>query len=218
MKDELKHLFEEKNRRIRRLKRWLRPLPRRTNIHRYPILNWFSKTARKRLYLWSFRSEHAVPALQIGCILTLLPIYGLQLPLAFLFALVARANLPILAGLQLITNPFTVLPIWFTLYQIGRQTLSIVGVQASAFHRESIATLIDNFTSGEWGSNFDTLASVFGITTLGGVIVGTFFGIVLGFVYRIVAKRTQKSYQLLHNQLEQLKKTLLNKESETHDD
>ena len=52
--------------RIRRLKKWMRPLPRRSNIHRYPVLKWFSKFAYDRSYLWSFRSRTIVPALFLG--------------------------------------------------------------------------------------------------------------------------------------------------------
>lgn len=202
MTNETKRLFEEKRRRIRRLKRWMRPLPRRSNMHRYPVLSWFAQAARKRIYLWSFRPEHAVPALQVGCILTLLPIYGLQLPLALVFALLLRANLPILAGLQLITNPFTVLPIWFALYQIGRMTLGLLAIESSPFGKNEIDLLINNFFSGNWGNNLDTLLSVFGITSLGAVIIGTFIGVITGNLYRYIAKRTTASYTRLHQKIE----------------
>ncbi|NCG08826.1 MAG: DUF2062 domain-containing protein [Verrucomicrobia bacterium] len=195
-------MFEEKRRRIRRLKRWMRPLPRRSNMHRYPVLSWFAQAARKRIYLWSFRPEHAVPALQVGCILTLLPIYGLPLPLALVFALLLRANLPILAGLQLITNPFTVLPIWFALYQIGRMTLGLLAIESSPFGKNEIDLLINNFFSGNWGNNLDTLLSVFGITSLGAVIIGTFIGVITGNLHRYIAKRTTASYTRLHQKIE----------------
>ncbi len=205
MTNESHRLFEEKRRRIRRLKRWLRPLPRRATVHRYPVLNWFAKAARKRIYLWSFRPEQAVPALRVGCILTLLPIYGLQIPLALLLAFLMRANLPILAGLQLITNPFTVLPIWFALYQIGRMTLGLLAIETSPFGKNEIDALIQNFFTGNWGNNLDTLLSVFSVTTLGGVIIGTFLGAVAGSLYRFIAKRTTVSYQRLHHKIEQLR-------------
>ena len=52
--------------RIRRLKRWMRPLPRRSNIHNYPVLKWFSATAYKRSYLWSFKGDAMKPALFLG--------------------------------------------------------------------------------------------------------------------------------------------------------
>lgn len=199
---EEQELIDAKNRRIRRVKRWLRPLPRRATVHRYPVLGWFSNTARKRIYLWSFRTEQAVPALYAGCILTLLPIYGIQLPLALVLAVVLRANLPILAGLQLLTNPFTVIPIWFTLYQIGRQALSMLAIEASPLRKDEVSILIDNFNSGDWGTNIDRILSVFGTTSLGAVIIGTFFGVVSSMLYRIVSKRTARSYEILHKKIE----------------
>ena len=206
MTNETNRLFEEKRRRIRRLKRWLRPLPRRANVHRYPVLNRFAIAARKRYYLWSFRPEQAVPALRVGCILTLLPIYGLQIPLALVLAFVLRANLPILAGLQLITNPFTVLPIWYALYQIGRTALALLAIKASPFGKNEINTLINNFFTGNWGNNLDAILSVFLITTLGGLIIGTFVGVVTGGLYRFIAKRTTASYHQLQLKIEQLRK------------
>ena len=92
MNQEEQELFNVKNRRIRRVKKWLRPLPRRANIHRYPILRHFSSAAKKRIYLWSFRAENVLPSIYVGSVLPFLPIYGLQLPLAFLFALFLRGN------------------------------------------------------------------------------------------------------------------------------
>ena len=72
-----------------------------------------------------------MPAIYAGCILTLMPLFGIQLPLSLLLALVLRANLPILAGLQIVSNPITVIPIWFSAYQIGRHFLGVIGVDAA---------------------------------------------------------------------------------------
>jgi len=74
---------EAKFKRIRRLKKWMRPLPRRSNIHKYPILKWFSETAYKRSYLWSFRGKNIIPALFWGVWIAMLPIVGLQMLVIF---------------------------------------------------------------------------------------------------------------------------------------
>jgi len=190
-------LNETKFRRIRRVKWWLRPLPRRANIHRYPVLRLFADAARKRIYLWSFRVENAVPAIYAGCILTLMPIYGIQIPLSFLLAILLRANLPILAGLQVISNPITVIPIWFAAYQIGRHTLSVLGVDVMSLNRQEVQLMLDNFTHGNWGDNMHTVAVVFGVTNLGAIIMGIFFGLIASFVYRVVAIRTAASYRII---------------------
>src|SRR3546814_1580974 len=49
-----------------------------------------------------------LPALYVGCVLSLLPVYGIQFGLALIFALLVRGNITVLMGLQLITNPFTI--------------------------------------------------------------------------------------------------------------
>ena len=103
--------------RIRRLKKWMRPLPRRSNIHRYPVLKWFSKFAYDRSYLWSFRSRTIVPALFWGVWIAMLPIVGLQMLVVFFLAMLVRANLPIIIALQWI-YPFSMGPICCS-YQIG---------------------------------------------------------------------------------------------------
>ena len=179
-------------RRIRRVKWWLRPLPRRANIRRYPVLRYFADATRKRAYIWSFRVAHAVPAIYAGSILMLLPLYGIQLPLAFLLALWLRANFPILAGLQLVSNPVTVLPIWFIAYRVGRNFLALFGIEAMPLRRNEVNVMLDNFVLGEWGSNLDRLSTVFGVTTLGGLILGTFIGVICGGLYRIAAKHTAR--------------------------
>lgn len=188
-------------RRIRRVKRWLRPLPRRATLHRYPILKFFAEAARKRAYIWSFRVENAVPAIYAGSILTLMPIYGIQLVLALLLALLLRASLPIMAGLQIVSNPLTVIPIWFSAYQIGRYFLGVLGIEALPLRRIEVQALLFDFTHGHWGDNLDRLFSVFGVTSLGAIVMGTFFGLVGSICYRIIASRTAASYAVLKDKI-----------------
>jgi len=197
MTAEESELNESKFRRIRRVKRWLRPLPRRSNIHRYPILRFFAEAARKRTYLWSFRVENAVPAIYAGCIITLLPLYGIQIPLALLFAVLLRANLPIVAGLQIVSNPVTIIPIWFAAYQIGRHFLSVIGVDVARLGRVQVQALLHNFSHANWGENINPLLSAFAVTSLGSIMMGIFFGLIASFIYRIVAIRTAASYALI---------------------
>jgi uncharacterized protein (DUF2062 family) len=217
MTAEESEFHKTKWRRIRRVKRWLRPLPRRTNIHRYPILKFFAETARKRIYIWSFRVENAVPAIYAGSILTLMPIYGIQVPLAFLLALLLRANLPILVGLQVVSNPLTVLPIWYAAYQIGRIFLSLIGIKVPPLNHEEVQVLLDNFIHGAWGNKFDNLAAVFGVTNLGAIVMGTFFGILGSLAYRLIANRTAASYALLREKIKE-RQIKNNSDSQPKDD
>lgn len=218
VRDDLQKMTEKENdflktkwRRIRRVKRWLRPLPRRATIHRYPILKFFALAARKRAYIWSFRVENAVPAIYAGSILTLLPIYGLQIVLALLLALLLRGNLPILVGLQIVSNPLTVIPIWFSAYQIGRHFLGVLGIAAAPLTRTEVQALLYNFTHGHWGGNIERLLTVFGVTSLGAIIMGTFFGLVGSMSYRIIANRTAASYKILKKKvpLPKLRKSII---------
>lgn len=204
---------ELKLRRIRRVKKWLRPLPRRTNIHRYPILRYFAQSAKKRAYLWSFRTENAIPAIYVGCVLALLPLYGIQLPLALIFALCLRANLPILAALQMVSNPFTVLPIWFSLYQIGRDFLGLFGIEAVPLNRADVSRLIGSFNQAEWASGWDRFITVFGLTSIGAIIIGIFLGVILSTIYRFSAKRTATSYGRLKQRIETLKQRIENEQN-----
>jgi uncharacterized protein (DUF2062 family) len=213
-------LNQTKWRRIRRVKKWLRPLPRRTNIHNYPILKFFAETACKRTYIWSFRVENAVPAIYAGSILTLMPLYGIQVPSAFLLALLLRANLPILVGLQVVSNPLTILPIWFVAYQIGQMIISVIGLRVDPLNHEEVGLLLDNFIYAAWGDKFDNLATVFSITSLGAIVMGIFFGLIASFAYRIVANRTAASYTLLRCKITEDKfktQSSLHKEDPTND-
>src|SRR3546814_6139453 len=38
----------------------LRPLPRRANVSRYPVIKWFAGLARRLPFLWSFRAQHEI--------------------------------------------------------------------------------------------------------------------------------------------------------------
>ena len=174
-------LNQSKWRRMRRVKKWLRPLPKSTNIHSYRILRFFAVAARKRTNIWSFRVENAVPAIYAGSILTLMPLYSIQIPSAFLLALSPRANLPIPVGLQVVSNPLTILPIWFAAYQIGQMILSVVGLRFDLLNQEEVRLLLDNFIYAAWGDKFDNLAATFSVTILGAIAMSIFFGSIASF-------------------------------------
>lgn len=98
--------------RRRRLRRLLRGLPRRANVHRYPVVKWFAERAARRPDLWSFKRPQVMRAIYAGSVLALLPLYGVQFALAALLALLLRANLTITVALQMLTNPLTLVPVY----------------------------------------------------------------------------------------------------------
>ena len=194
---EEQRLYRQRSERIARVKRWLRWMPRRTNVHRYPVLKWFAKAARKRSYLWCFRVRSAIPALYAGCILAMLPLYGVQLPLAALLAFALRANLPILATTQFITNPVTAVPLYFAAYQTGRVIFNLFGWESPHLNMAEMKALIHALEAGNWGFNIRYLWKVWLVTSLGGTILGTFMASVASILYRLAAYEVSVSYRRL---------------------
>lgn len=109
--------------RRRRIRSWLKPLPRRASIHRYPILKRFAAFARGRGYLWSFQNAEVTRAIYLGSLLAFLPSYGVQILIAGLVAWFARANLTVMVALQLITNPLSAAPIYWLTYTLGMRLM-----------------------------------------------------------------------------------------------
>lgn len=183
---------QEYFRRVRRLKRILRPLPRRANVHRYPVLKWFASTARKRSYLWSFRKENIVPAIYIGSILALLPPPTPQMPLTLLLALLLHFNIMVGAALTFITNPFTIVPLYYADYKIG-------GFILDTFWHPSlmeeitpeIAEIYTGPTAVEPEVKLTIMQRVLDgwvQTAVGGLILGLIFGVVIHIAYLLLVR------------------------------
>ncbi len=175
MDSEEQRLKLQRHARIRRVKQVLRWLPRRSNLDTYPVLKWFARHARKRPFLWSFKVPNVSPAFYAGSILAFLPLYGAQLVLAFFAAILFRANLPILCGLQLISNPFTVPIIYWFNVVLGRRVIRF-------------------FTFGGDPGMWDNW--MFSMI-VGGFFIGLAVGIVLDLLYRIGAWQGEAQYRKL---------------------
>lgn len=118
----MEHQWRQRRRRIRR---WLKPLPRKANIARYPIVKWFSAFIHKKPELWSFKNAPVIRAIYLGCLLAYLPSYGAQVLLACIAAFFGRANLTLMVALQMITNPLTAAPIYLAAYAIGNKLIKV---------------------------------------------------------------------------------------------
>jgi len=175
---------EARFKRIRRLKRFLRPLPRRSNIHRYPVLKWFSETAYKKSFLWSFKSKPIQSALFWGIWISLLPIVGIQMLVVFFVSLLVRANLPVIVALQWISNPLTMGPIYFADYKIGMTLLKLVGVDYPKNKLLSPEYDWAHFSYKELIRLLDTFPPMF----LGGSVLGVFFAVSTVFLYKLMSK------------------------------
>lgn len=169
--------------RIRRVKWFLRPLPRRAHVHRYPLLKWFPEALQKRSYLWSFKVASIVPALYAGWIITLLPLYGIQILLAIGAALLLRANLPVLVGLQLVSNPLTFGLIWYFNYLVGEPFVN-------AFWSEALPIDMSELKHGlDFNLDFKKFIRLFTGISIGGLIIGYFCGLITSTIYRLIAKK-----------------------------
>ena len=106
----------------------LKPLPRRANLGRYPVLRWFKGIAARAPFLWSFRPSHVLRAIYAGSLIAFMPLVGLQVLIAFIAALMLRANLTIAVALQFITNPLTMAPIYYATWRVGMGIIEATGI------------------------------------------------------------------------------------------
>lgn len=159
-----------------RVKRLLKPLPRRANIHTYPVIRRFSQFASKHGFFWSYKEIPMRNAFYIGSIVTLLPFLGFQIVVAFILAWIFRANLSVTVGLQFVSNLLTAAPIYFLTYNVGMIPLvPFIGLDASWL----------------WA-----LVAVM----IGGVVCGIVMGFALNGMYRYLLqehKRRQRHIALL---------------------
>ena len=153
----------ERAARLGRLRRWLRPLPRRANLSRYPVIRHFAAAARNNPHLWSFEGPAVRRGIYAGAVIAFLPVYGLQLLFGLGAAVVLRANLAVTCAFQLITNPVTAGPVYLLTYRIGIWV---------------IRTLEVGEGRGPMGTRFNALV-------LGGVILGLAVAVVADLASRV---------------------------------
>lgn len=183
MRLEYERVLGEWLQRRKRLRRLLRPLPRRANVHRYPVIKWFAEHARRRPYLWSFKRAQVMPALYVGSVISLLPIYGIQIVVAFAAALLLRANLTVSVALQFLTNPLTVVPVYAFTGWVGATLMRALGI----------------------GEGLPTAAFYANALFVGGVIVGLAFAVLADIAWRVAAweaRRFKARLQRLRRQVE----------------
>lgn len=106
----------------------LKPLPRRANLGRYPVLRWFKDMAARAPFLWSLRPPQVVRAIYLGSLVSFMPLVGLQVLIVFVSALLLRANLTIAVALQFITNPLTMAPIYYGTWRVGMGIIEATGI------------------------------------------------------------------------------------------
>ena len=174
--------------RIRRVKFWLRYMPRRARFHTYPFVGRFADFARKRSYLWSFNYPQIRPAFYLGSVLTLLPVLG-QLPIAFVLCLFFRTNFMVLGGLQFVSNLLTLPFIIAGCYKLGLFVMRLTGLDRfTAFIPVSVPdeSGIEGATQvvePSLGAKFVLYGSAL---TIGGLIAGLVLGAALDLLWRLL--------------------------------
>lgn len=169
--------------RRRRLRRWLRPLPRRANVARYPVIKWFAEAARRRPYLWSFKRPQVLASLYVGSVLALLPVYGLQVLIGLVLAVLIRGNLTVMIALQMITNPLTLAPIYVGTHQLGSWLIGWSG----------------------YGGGASQVGSYINALVVGGVVGGLALAVTLDLGWRLLAweaRRFRSQLQALHDRFD----------------
>ena len=189
---ERQRLRKARHRRIRQVKAILRYLPRRASLHRYPVIKLFHKSALKRAYLWSFKTEFVANALFWGCLIAFLPIIGVQILLASILAMFVRANLPIIVAIQWISNPGTLVPIYFAAYKLGDWMFRLVGARPESTPGDDAmteqiaeaASSLSNLYTFVTEAPLQNMLYLSGATVLGGFIIGLTLGTLLSSLYR----------------------------------
>ena len=162
--------------RIRRVKKFLRWMPRRARLESYPFIGRFAAMARRRSYLWCFKIPYVMPSIYAGTVVAFLPLYGVQIAVAFGAALLFRSNLPVAVFLQLITNPLTAPPIYYLTYRVGQTAFGLLNLGPVNF----INALI-----------------------MGGFITGLTAAMILDVCYRFLAWQTSRQVNRFRQSREQ---------------
>jgi uncharacterized protein (DUF2062 family) len=165
-------------------------MPRKSSIHKYPVLNKFADVARKRAYLWSFKIEEVVPAFYLGWTITFMPFPSIiQIVIAFFFAVVCRANAMIITFLQLLSNPITFVPLWNINYRIGVAVTALFGVDPPKTTIGEIISLLKNSSLLQCSKY---AMRCFSTIILGAIILGPIAGAISSEIYKYFARKYAK--------------------------
>ena len=118
----------------------------------------------------------------IGTLVAYLPIVGIQMLVGAFVCFLVRANVLASIPMAWITNPVTIVPIYYLLYLLGGV---FTGDEMTYADMENIIEQINQagiFTSEGLGITIDLVLGIFWPTFIGGFIVGTANGILFYFL------------------------------------
>ncbi|OYV49047.1 MAG: hypothetical protein B7X06_00090, partial [Verrucomicrobia bacterium 21-51-4] len=140
---------------------------------------------------------------------TMMPLQGVQIPLAFLASIIFRANLPLTIALQFASNVFTLGPIYVADYYVGHSILSMIPWQEDdnelfAHEIQEIAVQEAQQSNLESKTKKTLKQSLYVVSAamLGGAVLGLLLGCILSGIYRLIAWRFRAQYELYRHHKE----------------
>ncbi|MDQ7968290.1 MAG: DUF2062 domain-containing protein [Oxalicibacterium faecigallinarum] len=149
--------------------RYLRPLARYLHHH----------------YLWQFNRRTVAGGLAVGLFAGILSPIA-QILFASILAMIARVNLPVAAFATLVTNPFTVPPIYYAAYRVGKSLIGSDPGAAEDLDPETMEKIVGAGSLeggiGNWFANMIDWLQAAGPQLMLGLAIFSVVSAVLGYV------------------------------------
>jgi uncharacterized protein (DUF2062 family) len=163
-------------------KRFRKLLPNPESIERNRYLAFFGSTL-KHPNLWHLNRRSVAGGVAVGMFCGLVP-GPLQMLTAALFAVILRVNLPVAVVCTWYTNPFTIVPLYYLAYKLGRY---VTGGEADGVPAPELDFELSNI--GSWLSMlFDWMAAMGKPFLLGLLLLATILAVV-GYFAALAAWR-----------------------------
>lgn len=127
-------------------------MPSREKVHSERALQWLRPIMNKP-YLWHLNRHSVARAVGFGFFWSLIPIPGQSIPAVF-FTIKARGNVPLALAATWLSNPFTLIPHWWSAYVIGKFFLRTPGVEGLKWELSYFEQKL-----GTWSSAWDFITS-----------------------------------------------------------
>jgi uncharacterized protein (DUF2062 family) len=134
---------------------------------------YFLRRKMHKAHLWDFGQSAVVRAVMIGIFMCMMPMPFQMIPAAIL-AFVFRANLILSVGLVWISNPFTMVPMWYVAYLLG---CSLWG-EVPLFQQENLT----------WSEMFLHSYAIYLPMLTGGIVIGLVAGSTSALIVWLIYK------------------------------
>lgn len=121
-------------------------VPSKDKVHAEASLRWLRPIMNKP-YLWHLNRHSVSRAVAFGFFWSLIPMPGQSIPAVF-FTLKARGNVPLALAATWLSNPFTLIPHWWSAYIIGKFILRSDGVEGLEWNIAYFEKQFETWSSG----------------------------------------------------------------------